>query len=69
MANRSDFFDAKLPREFKRLLAMGETYGWVKDNQERGELKRAMIAAHANHVGFKLKRHSTENRDSVEVSE
>lgn len=68
MANRSDFFDAKLPRQFKRLLAMGETYGWVKNNQERGEIKRTLIQAHANHVAFKLKRHSTENRDSVDVT-
>lgn len=67
MANRSDFFDSKLPREFKRMLAMGETYGWVKNNQERSELKRAFIQAHANHVGFKMKRHSTEHRDASDT--
>lgn len=67
MANRSDFFDSKLPREFKRMLATAETRGWIKDNQERGELKRAFISAHANHVGFKLKRHSTENRDASDT--
>ena len=64
MANRSDFFSAKLPRSLKRALAMAEAYGWVKDNHERGDLRRSMIAAHTNHVGFKMKRHSTENRDA-----
>ena len=63
MANRSDFFNAKLPRSIKRTLAMAETYGWVKNAHERGSLRRSMIAAHANHVTFKLKRHSTDNRD------
>jgi hypothetical protein len=64
MANRSDFFNAKLPRSIKRSLAMAETYGWVKNAHERGDLRRAMIAAHANHVGFKLKRNTSENRDT-----
>jgi hypothetical protein len=43
MANRSDFFNAKLPRTMKRALAMAETYGWVKDAHERGDLRRSMI--------------------------
>lgn len=60
MANRSDFFTAKLPRGFKRLLAAGETYGWIKDKHERGSIKRSLIAAHATHVGFKMKRHSND---------
>ena len=64
MANRSDFFNAKLPRSLKRMLTMGEVYGWTRDQHARGDLRRSMIAAHANHVGFKLKRHSTENRDA-----
>ena len=64
MANRSDFFNAKLPRQFKRMLAMAEAYGWINDSHERGDFKRSMIAAHANHVGFKLNRSTTENRDS-----
>ena len=53
MANRSDFFNAKLPRQYKRILAMSEAYGWIKDSHERGDFRRAMIEAHANHVGFK----------------
>ena len=64
MANRSDFFNAKLPRATKRMLAMGQVYGWTGDQHARGDLRRAMMAAHANQVGFKLKRHSTENRDA-----
>jgi hypothetical protein len=66
MANRSDFFNAKLPRSMKRTLAMAEVYGWVKNAHERGDLRRAMIAAHSNHVGFKLKRNSTETRDTTD---
>ena len=64
MANRSDFFNAKLPRATKRMLAMGQVYGWTGDQHACGDLRRAMMAAHANHVRFKLKRHSTENRDT-----
>lgn len=60
MANRSDFFNAKLPRQYKRMLAMAQTNGWVDDEHKRGELKRAFINAHANHVGFKLKRQSND---------
>jgi len=39
-------------------------YNFTGDQHARGDLRRAMIAAHANHVGFKMKRHSTENRDA-----
>ena len=66
MANRSDFFNAKLPRHFKRILAMAETYGWVKNSHERGELKRSFITAHSNHVGFKLKRQAMDTGNSEE---
>ena len=65
MANRSDFFNAKLPRRFKRMLAMAEANGWVKDSHERGSIRRQFIAAHANHIAFKMKR--TENRDVGET--
>lgn len=67
MANRSDFFDAKLPRGMKRMLAMAKTYGWIDNSHEYGSIKRSLIEAHANHVGFKMKRHSTENRDGSEA--
>lgn len=43
---------------------MSETYGWIQDSHQRGVIKRSMIAAHANHVGFKLKRQSNDNRDA-----
>lgn len=64
MANRSDFFNAKLPRATKRMLTMGQVYNFTGDQHARGDLRRAMIAAHANHVGFKMKRQSSENRDA-----
>ncbi len=67
MANRSDFFNAKLPRHFKRILAMAEVNGWVKDEHERGALKRAFIGAHSNHVAYKLKRQSMETRDTSDA--
>lgn len=68
MANRSDFFNAKLPRQYKRMLAMEQTNGWLSDSHARGEVKRILIGAHANHVAYKLKRNSTaENRDSSDA--
>lgn len=60
MANRSDFFNAKLPRSVKRMLTMGQVYNWTGNEHARGELRRAMMAAHASHVGFKLKRQSND---------
>lgn len=64
MANRSDFFSAKLPRQYKRMLAMSQTYGWSGDKHAFGDLRRMFINAHASHVGHKLKRNTTENRDA-----
>ena len=64
MANRSDFFSAKLPRGYKKLMAMGETYGYIKNSHERGQFKRMMISAHANHVGFKMKRNALETGET-----
>lgn len=61
MANRSDFFNAKLPRQYKKMLAMAETYGWSGDEHTRGHIKRAFINAHASHVSHKLKRQSNES--------
>lgn len=60
MANRSDFFNAKLPRSIKRMLTMGQVYNFTGDAHARGDLRRAMIAAHASHVGFKMKRQSND---------
>jgi len=61
MANRSDFFNAKLPRSIKRMLIMGQVNGWTGNEHSRGAMKNQFIKAHANHVGFKLKRQSAES--------
>jgi hypothetical protein len=66
MANRSDFFNAKLPRRFKRMLAMEEANGWIKTNKERNDVKTLFIAAHANHVAYKMKRQSMDSGSSGE---
>ncbi len=55
MANRSDF-QSNFPRQLKRMLAMGEAYGWVKDNNERSELKRIWMKAHIHHRDYVNKR-------------
>jgi muconolactone delta-isomerase len=55
MANRSDF-QSDFPRSLKRMLAMEQAYGWVRDNQERGELKRLWRAAHTRHRDYVNKR-------------
>lgn len=68
MANRSDFFNAKLPRHFKRMMAMGETYGYIKDAHDRGQFKKLMINAHANHVSYKMKRQANETPGGGEES-
>ena len=48
------------------MLTMGQVYGWNGDQHARGDLRRAMIAAHSNHVGFKLKRQSMDTGGSEE---
>ncbi len=55
MANRSDF-QSNFPRQLKRMLAMEGANGMIKDNQERGELKRLWRAAHAHHRDYVNKR-------------
>ena len=67
MANRSDFFSAKLPRSIKRMLTMGDVYDWNGNQHNRGAIKRQFIDAHASHVGFKMKRQSNDvgNSDPV----
>ena len=67
MANRSDFYSAKLPRGFKRMLAMAQTNGWIRNEHELGQIKNSLIKAHANSVAFKLKRNSADTRDTTEV--
>jgi len=65
MANRSDFYNAKLPRSIKRMLTMGQVYNFTGDEHSRGAMKKSFIAAHANHVSFKLKRQQVDTSDSV----
>lgn len=65
MANRSDFFKAKLPRVIKRALIMGEARGFLT-GAEHNHAKKCMIASHANYVAHKLKRNIAENRDMAE---
>ena len=63
MANRSDFFSSKLPRYYKKMIALGEMSG-AYDKAGARQIRKAFIDAHANHVGFKLKRSSENNRDT-----
>jgi len=67
MANRSDFFNSKLPRQYKRMFAMAQTNGWVGNNHDYGRIKKMFIDAHANHVAYKMKRNGIETRDVSDV--
>ena len=60
MANRSDFFSAKLPRSIKRMLTMGQVYNYTGNEHSRGAMKNLFIKAHADHVGFKMKRQAND---------
>lgn len=67
MANRSDFYNTskktpKLPRYFKKMLALGSD----GDSHRDGELRRMFLAAHQTHVAYKLKRN---NEETIDVSE
>jgi len=65
MANRSDFYNAKLPRSIKRMLIMGQVYGFTGNEHTRGAIKKSFIEAHANHISFKLKRQQADTSDSA----
>lgn len=62
MANRSDFYTAKLPRYLKRMLSLSKHV----DAHEYGASKRAFIDAHKAHVAFKNKKMKA---DTPEVDE
>lgn len=68
MANRSDFFKAKLPRVIKRTLIMGEARGFLT-KAEHSHAKKLLIESHSNFVRFKLKRNIAENRDMATEAE
>lgn len=50
MANRSDFYRAKVPRSIKKMLSLNYT-----DDHERAVMRKLFQSAHASHVAFKLK--------------
>lgn len=52
MANRSDFFDAKLPRYLKKMIALVPNLSAA----ESRAMRKLFIKAHAAHVGHKMKR-------------
>ena len=66
MANRSDFFSAKLPRYYKKMIALGETAG-AYDKAAARQLRKAFIEAHARHIAFKLKRTNESNKDASDA--
>jgi hypothetical protein len=55
MANRSDFYKAKLPRYLKRMLSAMST----GDKQYDNVAKKLFIEAHAIHVAGKIKRRNS----------
>lgn len=50
MANRSDFFKAKIPRHIKKMLSLNYT-----DDHERAVMRKLFQSAHASHVAYRLK--------------
>jgi hypothetical protein len=59
MANRSDFLSA-LPRQYKRMIAMGVARGYIEAKDE-GTVRAAFVVAHRAHKSFKLKRNLDPN--------
>jgi hypothetical protein len=64
MANRSDFYNAKLPRYLKRALSASSKY--IGDVHQQAEVRKLFINAHESHVAFKLKRRQ-DTTDTIEV--
>jgi hypothetical protein len=63
MANRSDFFSAKLPRSLKKMIALGEMAGHYNKHQA-GDMRDIFIKAHAHHVAAKSRRMDTPSEES-----
>lgn len=65
MANRSDF-NSSLPRQFKRMLALGED---PVNEHSNGEVRRIFIDAHKHHKAAKIKmlRGKTKDDDVIET--
>ena len=66
MANRSDFFSSKLPRYYKKMIALGEMSG-AYDKAGARDMRKLFIEAHATHVGFKMKRGNESNKDASDA--
>lgn len=65
MANRSDFFKAKLPRYLKRALGAGSKH--IGDVHQQAEVRKLFIGAHESHVAFKNKRRQDDAVDTTEA--
>ena len=65
MANRSDFFNANLPRYLKKMISLGEVSGAIS-KEHANFARKSFTEAHAHHVDFKLRRNSENNRDATE---
>lgn len=68
MANRSDF-QSDFPRQLKRMLALEEANGWIKDSHERGSLKRQWLQAHKHHRDYYNKRGAQAVGQNISVEE
>lgn len=68
MANRSDF-QSNFPRQLKRMLAMEQAYGWIRDNHERGQLKRQWLEAHTHQRDYYNKRGAQAVGQNIQLDE
>lgn len=65
MANRSDFFNASLPRYLKRVWSLTK----FDDAHEAGAWKRSFIDAHAAHKAAKEKKMSRADFSQIEEAD
>lgn len=63
MSKKSDFFTAKLPRRYKRMIALGEAAGHY-DKVQAKIIRQGFIEAHVASIRHKLKRNVETNRDN-----
>lgn len=66
MANRSDF-SSTLPRQIKRMLAMGQAKGYIPADNA-GVVRRLFAAAHKEHKKARNKSLAMKRSDSDEVA-
>lgn len=65
MANRSDFYTAKLPRYLKKMVALDTSLS----NTEARAIRKLFISAHASHLQHKMKRNDGPNVDVGSAAE